>query len=55
MYKIQFQIKIFSEFCEDPRGHINFFQICRLLYNLWIIAIIHGLLHNPQIIGQNVK
>ena len=25
MYKIQFQIKIFSEICEDPRGAHQFF------------------------------
>ena len=44
MYKIQFQSKIFSEICEDPRGaHQFFFKSADYGYNLWIMAIIHEL------------
>ena len=62
MHKNQFQTKTLSEFCEDPRGaqqfffkSVDYYIIHRLWYNPWIIAIIHGLCNNLQIIGQNVK
>ena len=38
MYKIQFQTKTLSEFCEDPRGAHQFFSKSVDYY------IIHGLL-----------
>ena len=31
MYKIQFQTKIFSEFCEDPRGAHQFFSNLQII------------------------
>ena len=41
MYKMQFQSKIFSEICEDPRGaHQFFFKSADYGYNPQIMAMI---------------